>query len=152
MKAEAHLLLPVTTTGAAQTEALGAALAAHVERGDVLALHGDLGAGKTHLVRGLCSALGIAPEGVSSPTFTLIHEYEGGALPVYHFDAYRLAHAGELAELGFDEYLEKGGVCVVEWPERVAPLLPEGTHHLHLSHAGGDRRHIAWNPQPSPAG
>lgn len=136
-------LLPSTTYSPAETERLGQRLAALLVPGDVLALHGDLGAGKTHLVRGLCAGLGLDPEQVSSPTFTLVQEY-AGRVPVYHFDAYRLRHADELLELGFDEYVEAGGICVVEWPERVAVLLPEATRHLCLTHGGGDVRHVRW--------
>ena len=136
-------LLPATTHSPAETEALGRRLAAGLEPGAVLALHGDLGAGKTHLVRGLCAGLGLDPEAVSSPTFAIIQEYRG-AVSVFHIDAYRLKHADELRDLGFDDYLEAEGICVVEWPERVAPLLPPETRHLCISHGGGDTRHLRW--------
>ncbi len=136
-------LLPATTHTPAQTEALGQRLALLLEAGDVLALHGDLGAGKTHFVRGLCVGLGIAADSVSSPTFTLVQEYSG-RLPVFHMDAYRLRSADELLDLGFDDYLSAGGVCIVEWPSRVAELLPTNTRHLLIEHGGGDVRHLCW--------
>ena len=140
--------LPTTTRSARETEALGRQLAALLVPGDVLALHGDLGAGKTHLVRGLCAGLGLDPETVSSPTFTIIQEYDG-PVPVFHMDAYRLKHADELLDLGFDDYLAAAGICVIEWPERVANLLPSGTRHLCVEHGGGDVRHLRWCDQAS---
>ncbi len=136
-------LLPETTHNDRETEAIGRALAGFLSPGDVLALHGDLGAGKTHLVRGLCAALGIDAARVSSPTFTLIHEYDA-PVPVYHIDAYRIARAAELLDLGFDEYLSAGAIVVIEWAERVASLLPPETYHLCIEHGGGDMRHLRW--------
>lgn len=135
--------LPTLTHAPAETEALGQQLASLLAPGDVLALHGDLGAGKTRLVRGLCAGLKIDPEGVSSPTFTIVQEYPG-PVPVFHIDAYRLKSAEELLDLGFEDYLTAGGICVIEWPSRVSSLLPAGTRHLLLRHGGGDERYVAW--------
>lgn len=135
-------LLPAETTSPAETLALGRRLAAHLRPGDVLALYGDLGAGKTHLVKGLCAGLGLDPDRVASPTFGLIHEYDGDP-PVYHFDAYRLERPAEFAALGPDEYFDGEGVCVVEWPERVEAFLPSETLRLRLTHLGPTRRRIA---------
>lgn len=134
-------LLPAETASPAETVALGRHLASHLQPGDVLALYGDLGAGKTHLVKGLCDGLGIAPETVSSPTFTIVNEY-AGALPVFHFDAYRIERPEEFFELGYEDYFFGDGVTVVEWPERVEALIPEHALRLRLSHVGGDRRRV----------
>lgn len=134
-------LLPTETASPAETVALGTAIAAHLQPGDVLALYGDLGAGKTHLTKGICSGLGIAPDTVSSPTFTIVNEYEG-TLPVYHIDAYRIERPAEFFELGYETYLFGDGVCLLEWPERVEALVPEQALRLRLTHSGGDRRRI----------
>ena len=99
---------------------------------DVVALVGDLGAGKTHFVKGLVEGLGGA-ENVTSPTFTLMHEYRSGRLPVFHFDFYRLNHPVELQEIGFDDYLEENGVAVVEWGDRFPQLFPERTRWVRLT-------------------
>ena len=137
-------LLPAETSAPEETEALGAALAAALVPGDVLALYGDLGSGKTHLVKGLCTALGVPPEDVSSPTFALVHEYRGGDLPLYHIDAYRLETPDAFYELGYEDYVYGDGLCFVEWPERVDELLPAHALRLRLTHLGGNRRRIAW--------
>ena len=106
----------------AETEALGAALAGRLKPGAVVAFSGDLGAGKTAFVRGLARGLGI-PERVTSPTFTIVNEYEGGRLPLFHFDMYRLSSSDELFDIGWEDYLERGGVCAVEWSENVSDAL-----------------------------
>lgn len=134
-------LLPAETASPAETVALGRRLAERLGPGDVLALYGDLGAGKTHLVKGLCAGLGIAPETVSSPTFTIVNEYDG-TLPVYHIDAYRIERTEEFFELGYETYVFGDGVCLIEWPERVEALVPEHALRLRLAHGGGDARRI----------
>ncbi|HOX36474.1 MAG TPA: tRNA (adenosine(37)-N6)-threonylcarbamoyltransferase complex ATPase subunit type 1 TsaE [Candidatus Brocadiia bacterium] len=108
--------------------------------GTIIALHGDLGAGKTTFVRGLVAGLGAA-EGtrVTSPTFTLVGEYQG-RLRVFHFDVYRLGSELEFLELGAEEMLSSGGVCVVEWAEKVEGCLPDDRVDIHLGHAGPHRR------------
>lgn len=106
----------------AGTEALGEALARRLEPGAVVAFTGDLGAGKTAFVRGMARGLGIG-ERVTSPTFTIVNEYDGGRLPLFHFDMYRLGSADELFEIGWEDYLGRGGVCAVEWSENVAEAL-----------------------------
>ena len=115
-----------TTRSAAETEQLGARLAALLRPGDVIAFRGGLGAGKTAFTRGLARGLGIE-ESVTSPTYTLVNEYPQGRLPLFHFDMYRLRDAEELFDLGWEDYLDRGGVCAVEWSERVADALPAGT-------------------------
>lgn len=101
-----------------ETEALGAALAKHLRAGSVIAYLGDLGAGKTAFTRGLAQGLGCTGR-VTSPTFTIVNEYEG-PIPLFHFDMYRLSGADELFDIGWDDYLARGGVCAVEWSERIS--------------------------------
>ena len=108
----------------AQTEAVAAALAGSLRGGECVALHGDLGAGKTQFVRGLVRGLGGNPRAVSSPTFVLLNVYDTGRLKVFHLDAYRVGGIDDFESIGFTELLEQGGVVVVEWPERVESLLP----------------------------
>lgn len=105
-----------------ETEALGARLADALAEGRVVAFTGDLGAGKTAFVSGMARALGVE-ERVTSPTFTIVNEYEGGRLPLFHFDMYRLDSADELFHIGWEDYLARGGVCAVEWSENVAGAI-----------------------------
>ncbi len=135
-------LLPAETPSAAATMALGRRLAAHLGPGDVVALYGDLGAGKTHLVKGICAALGVPEAAVTSPTFTLVNEYAGRDFPVYHLDAYRVRRIEEFFELGYEEYVYGEGLCLVEWPEKLEGLLPPHTLRLRLEHLGGHLRRI----------
>ena len=107
-----------TTFSPAETEAVGAALGAIIPAGTVLAYRGDLGAGKTAFTRGLARGLGYA-EPVTSPTYTIVNEYLGGRLPLFHFDMYRLRSSDDLWDIGWEDYLERGGVCAVEWSENV---------------------------------
>ena len=106
----------------AATRALGAALAGLLKAGDVIALHGDLGAGKTTLTRGLIQALCGADEDVPSPTYTLVQAYDGPGFPIWHFDLYRLDRPDEVRELGWDE--TQAGVALIEWPDRAGRYLP----------------------------
>ncbi len=122
-----------------ETEAIGASLAARLQAGARVLLYGDLGAGKTAFVRGLAIGLGIDADEVSSPTFTLVQEYRGGRLPLFHVDLYRLA-PGEVDDLGLDA-LAAGGVLAIEWAERM-PRPDAGAIHVHLEHAGEDRRRV----------
>ena len=112
------------TNSPAETEALGQRLAERLQPGDVIAYTGDLGAGKTSFTRGLARGLGIT-ERITSPTFTIVNEYLGGRLPLFHFDMYRLGSSDELYEIGWEDYLARGGVCAVEWSEIVADALEE---------------------------
>ena len=112
------------TDGVFQTEALGEQLGRALKGGAVIAYTGDLGAGKTAFTRGLARGLDI-PEQVTSPTFTIVNEYEGGRLPLFHFDMYRLGSSDELFDIGWEDYLERGGICAVEWSEIVEDALPE---------------------------
>lgn len=110
----------------ADTEAIGRRLAAVLSPGTVLAYRGGLGMGKTAFTRGLAAGLGY-PGRVTSPTFTIVNEYEGGRLPLFHFDMYRLADADALFDIGWEDYLDRGGICAVEWSEQVDDALPPDT-------------------------
>ncbi len=110
------------TNSPAQTEAVGAALGRIVPAGTVIAYRGDLGAGKTAFTRGLAKGLGYT-EAVTSPTYTIVNEYLGGRLPLFHFDMYRLRCADDLWDIGWDDYLDRNGVCAVEWSENVADAM-----------------------------
>ena len=108
----------------AETEAIGRQLAAHIDVGSILALKGDLGSGKTLLVKGLVAGLGSSGD-VTSPTFTIVHEYRGGRVPVYHFDFFRLEDRQSVARLGLDDYFFGDGVSVIEWADRFPEFIPE---------------------------
>ena len=124
----------------AETRAIAAALAPSLEPGAVILLSGDLGAGKTAFVRGLAEGLGLDPDDVTSPTFTLVHEYRGGRLPLIHVDLYRLDHA-ELEEIGLDQDLAARGVIAVEWAERLTRGVVDAIA-IRISDEGEDRRAI----------
>ena len=124
-----------------ETEALGARLARALEPGAVVAFTGDLGAGKTAFVRGLARGLGVQDR-VTSPTFTIVNEYEGGRLPLFHFDLYRLGCADELFDIGWEDYLARGGVCAVEWSERMEELLEPGTIRVDLRRGEDENRRV----------
>ena len=125
-----------------ETEALGQALASRLRPGDVIAYTGGLGAGKTAFTRGLAQGLGCTGR-VSSPTFTIVNEYDG-PIPLFHFDLYRLGGEDELFDIGWEDYLGRGGVCAVEWSERAAHALPEGTVTVEILRCeeNGDWRQI----------
>ena len=110
------------TNSEQETEQLGQRLGAALKPGTILAYTGDLGAGKTAFTRGLARGLDI-PERVTSPTFTIVNEYEGGRLPLFHFDMYRLGGSDELFDIGWEDYLARNGVCAVEWSENVEDAL-----------------------------
>lgn len=105
-----------------ETEALGAALASSLRPGQVVAFRGPLGAGKTAFTRGLARGLGVTGP-VTSPTYTIVNEYTGGRMPLFHFDMYRLSSEEDLFDIGWEDYLDRGGLCVVEWSERVFGAL-----------------------------
>ena len=125
-----------------ETEAFGRHLGALLFPGAVVALIGQLGAGKTHLVRAVAEGLGIAnPDVVSSPTFVLIQEY-AARLPIYHFDACRLAHSRDFADLGVHEYFDGDGVCLIEWADKVRDVLPKERLEMQLLIVGPESRQI----------
>ena len=109
----------------------------------MLALCGTLGAGKTHFVKGLVAGLGGDPADVTSPTFTLVNEYEGSRLPVFHFDFYRLEAEDELLAIGWDDYLSGGGLVVIEWADKFCRLLPDATRWFDLEAAAENVREIS---------
>jgi tRNA threonylcarbamoyladenosine biosynthesis protein TsaE len=115
--------------------------ASTIKPGDVICLKGDLGAGKTHFVKGFAGAFGVPPDQVSSPTFTIIQEYHG-TIPVYHFDFYRLKSPKEALEIGAEEYFYSDGVSIVEWPDKIGTLLPSHSIFVSLTHKGGNKRLI----------
>lgn len=115
-----------------------------VSPGDVICLKGNLGAGKTQFVRGFVQGLGLSGDVVSSPTFTIINEYEDH-FPVYHFDCYRLEHFEEAVEIGAEEYLYGDGVCLIEWPDRISELLPPSSKHVTFSIIGKNEREILFH-------
>lgn len=117
--------MQITTYSADETQALGTKLAKRLQPGDVIAYFGDLGAGKTALTRGIAQGLGIT-DIVTSPTYTIVNEYLTGRLPLFHFDMYRLGSSDELFDIGWEDYLARGGVCAVEWSENVEDAL-QGT-------------------------
>lgn len=113
------------------SQAFGESLGRTLRGGEIIALHGVLGAGKTQLVKGLARGLNFAGD-VTSPTFTIVHEYRGGRLPIYHIDLYRIRNENEAVDLGLEEYLPGDGVTVIEWPDRIPSLLPPQTRHWEL--------------------
>ena len=123
-----------------ETERLGAQLAARLPAGSLVALSGDLGAGKTAFVRGMARGLGITGR-VTSPTFTIVNEYEGADRPLFHFDLYRLEDADELFDIGWEDYLARGGICAVEWSER-APEAMEGAVRVDIRQNGQDGQRV----------
>lgn len=114
--------MQIQTHNPEETEAVGRKLAAQLQPGDVLAYYGDLGAGKTAFTRGLAAGLGVT-EPVTSPTYTIVNEHLSGRLPLFHFDMYRLGSADELFNIGWEDYLARGGICAVEWSENVEEAL-----------------------------
>ena len=127
----------------AATRLIASEIVRNAPAGTVLSLIGDLGAGKTEFVKGLALGLGIDGE-VTSPTFTILHEYRGGRLPLFHLDFYRLREEWELDEIGFDEYLRAGGICAIEWGDKFPNRLPPDTLKVVFSIHAGDRREIVW--------
>jgi tRNA threonylcarbamoyladenosine biosynthesis protein TsaE len=145
--------IELTTRSAAETDGLGAALANWLRDGDVLLLHGDLGAGKTVLAKGIATALRV-PAVVASPSFALVNEYDTGlAAPVtrlYHLDLFRLQNSGDLASIGFADLIAPtDGVTLVEWPERALEALPERYVLVEMEPSGPERRSIRISPVPN---
>ena len=135
-----------STRSRAETESLGVRLGKAALPDDVIALWGELGSGKTTLVRGIARGLGIDEREVTSPTFVIVHEHDGGRLPLFHIDLYRLA-PGDAPSTGWEEALSGGGVTAIEWPDRVERRLPEDRLDVHLAHTGGDQRQVRFEPR-----
>ncbi len=129
------------TKSESETEALGRALSERLAPGSVVAFTGDLGVGKTAFVRGMARGLGITSR-VTSPTFTIVNEYEEGRVPLFHFDMYRLHSADELFDIGWEDYLLRGGICAVEWSERVSGALDSGCVRVNIRRGAGESERI----------
>lgn len=134
----------VISRSEAETMAIAKEYAGSIQRGDIVCLQGNLGAGKTHFVRGFVQGLGLSGDEVSSPTFTVINEYEG-TMPIYHFDCYRLEHYKEALEIGAEEYFYGDGVCIVEWPERILEILPNEKKWITFKQTGKEEREINFH-------
>ena len=114
-----------------ETKRIAAEIAKELEKGDVLCMYGDLGAGKTAFVQGLAKGLGIDGH-ITSPTFTIVNEYYG-KFPLYHFDVYRIADPDEMYEIGYDEYIYGNGICVIEWPQLIDEILPQKRYNITIT-------------------
>jgi tRNA threonylcarbamoyladenosine biosynthesis protein TsaE len=136
----------ITTEAPEQTMKLAEKLAHYLQEGNLILLEGDLGAGKTTFTKGLAKGLGVT-RNVNSPTFTIIKEYQGEKLPLYHMDVYRLGESME--DLGFDEYFEGNGVTVVEWAHLIEDQLPLSRLEIELYHREGDKREICLKAKGS---
>ncbi len=139
-------MITLKTKSPAETKALGEKIGRRLQGGEVIALIGELGAGKTCLTQGFALGLGISSrEYVNSPSFTLVNEYRG-RIPLYHFDLFRLKDAGEVEELGYEEYFYGDGVTIIEWAGKAESLLPEEYLRVELTSPGGDQRLIKLQP------
>lgn len=127
-----------------ETALIAQEFAKKLKAGDVLCLRGEMGAGKTVFTNGLCRALGVT-DYVTSPTFTIVNEYDGENFRIFHFDMYRIEDEDELLEIGFDEYLSSGGVCVIEWPQNVEGSLPKKRFEIEISKVSENERTITFN-------
>lgn len=134
-------VLELLSHSSLDTERLGERLGRLTERGDVIAVSGDLGSGKTVLARGVAGGLGIDPGEVTSPTFIILREHGGGRLPLFHLDLYRLS-GSDLASTGWEEAVQGDGVTVIEWPERAVGALPRDRLEIHLEHVAETRRRL----------
>ena len=133
--------MQLITNSAKETEQVGERLAAHLTPGSVVAFTGDLGAGKTAFVRGMARGLGVT-ERVTSPTFTIVNEYEDGSMPLFHFDLYRLGSSDELFDIGWEDYLCRGGVCAVEWSENAEDMAEPDWIHVDLRRGSTDNQRV----------
>ena len=124
----------ISTKSAEETQNFGRELAKKIKSGSVIALYGELGSGKTQIVKGVCEALGVT-QTVNSPTFIFVNEYSSPKFPhIYHFDLYRLKTQNEVLDIGFEDYLNKNGVVLIEWPEHIENILPKDIIKIHLAH------------------
>lgn len=134
----------IETFGPEETFALGKELGAGAQKGQIYTLEGDLGAGKTVLAQGFAAGLGIT-EPVNSPTFTIVQVYDSGRMPVYHFDAYRIEDVCEMDEIGYEDYFFGNGVCLVEWANLIAEIIPEAARFIRIEKdpaRGADYRRV----------
>lgn len=138
MREQIEIEPPQTILSASETEtvAVGRSFGEKLNRGDIVALSGELGSGKTRIVQGICAAFEVI-EMVTSPTFTIVHQYTGRngkskPVPLYHIDCYRIGSVDDLLDIGIDEFISGGAICMIEWPEIVIPLLRGGYWRIHL--------------------
>ena len=124
-----------------ETKEFGFALADKIKPGDVIALVGELGTGKTALTKYIAKALGVKEE-ITSPTFTIIKEYKSGRLPLYHFDVYRLSGEEEMVALGYEEYFYGNGACIVEWADKAAGIIPAGSTVIRIFYGNSESERI----------
>jgi tRNA threonylcarbamoyladenosine biosynthesis protein TsaE len=136
-------MFSVITTSPEQTERIGELLGTRLERGDVVCLYGELGAGKTSLAFGIAMGLDVQEQYITSPTFSFVNEYTG-RVPFYHIDLYRLKTPSELEGIGFEEYIESDGVTVIEWAERAEDELPEECFSIYLSYVSENSREMGF--------
>lgn len=133
--------MTITLKGTEKTEDFGKEFAESLEKDSVIALMGPLGAGKTTLSKAIAKGLGVT-ETITSPTFTIVQEYESGRLPLYHFDVYRVHDEEELFEMGFEEYLHKGGVCLIEWADLIEDMLPSKTIRIYIDYGEKENERV----------
>ena len=133
----------IITKSAAETQSFGEAFARKLKQGDVVSLYGDLGSGKTQLVKGMCRSLGVTRT-VNSPTFIIVNEYSSSAFPsIYHFDLYRMKTEQEVLDMGFSDYVNEKSIVLIEWPEHVENILPSDTYKIRIAHSDEDE-HTRW--------
>jgi tRNA threonylcarbamoyladenosine biosynthesis protein TsaE len=137
-------MMNIITRSEEETSKVGKFIGEKLVLGDIIALNGDLGAGKTHFTKGIAEGLGIL-DYITSPTFTIVNEYEG-KIPLYHFDVYRIEDIEEMYEIGFEEYLYGNGVCVIEWSDIVRDLLPKNIINIYIKKIDATTREIEINP------
>ena len=123
------------------TKKFGLELAKKLKQGDIIALIGNLGTGKTTLTKAIAEGLGII-DLITSPTFTIVQEYHNGRMPLYHFDVYRINHVQEMYELGYEEYFFGNGVCVIEWADQIMDMIPEGSTIIKMEYGENDNERI----------
>lgn len=133
-----------------ETFELGRSFASELRGGELIVLEGDLGLGKTVFARGVAAGLGVDPDDVRSPSYTLVHEYLGGRMPVFHIDLYRIQDGDDLSTLGIDEILAAGGLVLVEWGERLPPFYRRDALTIRLHDIGEGSRRIELLPTPQP--
>jgi len=130
-----------TTNSPEETMRLGRKIGKLLKQGNVVALIGNLGVGKTVIANGLCTGLGVKEDYITSPTYTIINQYDG-RIPVYHIDLYRLNDSKELYNLGWDEYIYGNGTCIIEWADKAGEMLPEEYLMINIEVTGNDKRRI----------
>lgn len=131
----------IITSSVEETLSQAGKLARLLEPGDVIALSGEMGSGKTHFVKGIVAGLDGNPDQVDSPTFAIVNEYEAGN-SVYHMDCYRLGNEEEASVIGLESYFDGSGICLIEWPDRIEGMLPAGTIRIYLHHESETKRRL----------